>query len=131
MATEYFTVMHLASKTVYFRLFDPSNDEVFDFDDDSWKANLAACTDPKLAATEKTDFGDADESLYTASDDLSDVYSTATAKMFIVQAVDDLATDEIIATADIWIMSGAVIGGNTTGTSIVTIEHNSVEMRET
>ena len=106
MATERFSVDHTAGKTVYFRFMDAS-DKIFDFFDDTWKANLAACTDPKLAATEKTDFGDADESTYVASLDLARLYNTATAKMFHVQAMDDLATDEIITTDEIWIYSGA------------------------
>ena len=118
MATEYFTVKHTAGLTVYFRLFDPSNSKVFDFDDDAWEANLAACTDPKLAATEKTDPGDADESLYVASYDLATIYNTATAKAFVVQAVDDLATDEVIAEDEIWVYEGARInGGLGTGSS--------------
>jgi len=106
MATEYFMVKHLAGLTVYFRLFDPSNSKVYDFDDDSWEANLAACTDPKLAATEKTDMGDADESLYVASYNLATIYNSATAKSIIVQAVDDLATDEAIAESEIVVASG-------------------------
>lgn len=111
MTIEYFSVKHTAGKTVYFRLFDPSNSKVYDFDDDAWEANLAACTDPKLAATEKTDMGDADESLYVASYDLATIYNTAAAKMFVVQAVDDLATDEVITEDEIWIWSGERITG--------------------
>jgi len=111
VTTEYFTVKHTASKTVYFRVFDPSNSKVFDFDDDTWETNLAACTDPKLAATEKTDPGDADESLYVASYDLATIYNTATPAMFIVQAVDDLATDEVIAEGELWIYAGGGMGG--------------------
>ena len=103
MATEYFSVKHTASKTVYFRFYDPSQDKLFDFDDDTWQA---APVDPKLAATEKTDMGDADESLYVASYDLSTLHSGSTAKMLVVQAVDDLATDEVITEEEILIAAG-------------------------
>jgi len=106
MATEYFDVKHMAGKTVYFRFFDPSNSKVFDFDDDAWETNLAGCADPKLAATEKTDMGDADESLYVASYDLATLYSGSAVKSLIVQAVDDLATDEVIAEEELLIASG-------------------------
>jgi len=106
MATEYFSVVHTAGKTVYFRFMDPSDGTVFDFDDDAWEVNLAACTTPKLAATERTDLGDADESTYVAGTDLTDMYNTAAAKQFVVQAVDDLATDEVIATAGFLVSSG-------------------------
>ena len=109
MAIEYFSVVHTAGKTVYFRFMDPSDGTVFDFDDDTWEANLAACTTPKLAATERTDLGDADESTYVAGTDLADMYNTAAAKQFVVQAVDDLATDEVIATAGFNISSGVRI----------------------
>ena len=108
MATEYFSVVATAGRTVYFRFFDPSDSTVFDFDDNVWEVNLAACTTPKLAAVEKTDLGDADESLYVASSNLTNMYNTATAKEFVVQAVDDLATDEVIATESFQILSGAI-----------------------
>ena len=126
MTTEYFSVKHTAGKTVYFRFFDPSDSTVFDFDDDEWEANLAACADAKLAATEKTDMGDADESLYTASYDLATIYNTAAAKMFIVQAVDDLATDEVIGEDELWVFEGSRINGGLSVTATLTAPTLSV-----
>ena len=107
MATEYFSVKYTSGNTVYFRILDPSNDKCFDFDDDTWVATVAAAVNPKLSATENADFGDADESMYVASVDLSDIYSDTTRKTFIVQAIDDLATDEIISAVEIIIAAGA------------------------
>lgn len=106
MATEPFSALATAGRTVYFRFMDLANFKVFDFDDDAWEVNLAACTDPKLAATEKTDLGDADESLYVASTDLSAMNSTTTPMTIAVQAVDDLATDEIMGTEEMTVVSG-------------------------
>ena len=106
MAVEYFTVEHTNAVTVYFRFLDPSDLSVYDFDDDTWKVNLAACTDPKLAAVENTDMGDANESLYVASYDLATIYNAAPVKSFVVQAVDDLATDEVISQTELTISSG-------------------------
>ena len=123
MTTEYFQVLHTDGKTVYFRFFDPSNDKVFDFDDGVWEANLAACTDPKLSATEKTDLGDADQSLYTAGLDLADLYIGATPKEFTVQAVDDLGTDEIISTKALVISVGEKVDlGVATLTAVTAIK---------
>lgn len=103
MATEYFSVRHDSSKTVYFRFYDASQDKLFDFDDDTWQASPV---NAKLAATEKTAMGDADESLYIASVDLADLYNSATPRELVVQAMDDLATDEIIQEAEFWVASG-------------------------
>lgn len=110
MATEPLTLHELAGKTVYYRLFRPADDKVFDFDDDTWEVNLAACTDPKLAATEKTDVGDATYSLYTASLDLAAVNNTDTPMQVVVQAVEDLATDVIVNWVGFWIANGQMLG---------------------
>jgi len=106
MAVEFFTVGFTASRTVYFRFFDPSNDKVFDFDDDTWEVNLVACTDPKLTTVENTDMGDADESLYIGSFELATFYNLAPAKSIVCQAVDDLGTDEVISEIELVIASG-------------------------
>lgn len=109
MATEYLWTKHTAGLTVYFRFVDPSNDKVWDFNDDQWENNVGACTTPKRAATEKTDYGDADESYYVASYDMTSVNSTATPKEIMIQAMDDLGTDEIIAEAEAWVVSGVLL----------------------
>lgn len=120
MATEYLTVKHTASKTVYLRFISPSDDKVWDFGatPDAWAANVAACVEPKLSATAKTDYGDADESYYIASYDMTSVNSTATPKQILIQAVDDLATDEIITEAEAWVVNGVLL----TRSDVVRIE---------
>lgn len=105
MATEIFSAKHTAGKTVFFRFYDPVQDKLFDFDDDTWQASPV---DEKLAATEKTAMGDADESLYVASQDLDDLYSTVAPRELIVQAMDDLAMDEIISEESFWITDGVM-----------------------
>jgi len=112
--TEQLAVQHTAGVNVFFYIFDASvgagaNMGTFDWDDGAWETSLGACTTPKLAATEKTDAGDADESLYVASCNLATVYNTATAKVFIVQAMEDLAADTIVARMEVWIAAGVRI----------------------
>ena len=50
--------------------------------------------------------GDVNESMYVASYELATIYNGAPVKSFVVQAVDDLATDEIISQNEITISSG-------------------------
>ncbi len=107
MATEHMSVVHTNGKTVFFQFYDQSADKRFDFDDDTWQASP---TTPKLAATEQPEMGDADESLYTAGTDLSDMNSTSVGLTIVVQAVDDLATDEVIATDAMIVADGVRTG---------------------
>lgn len=100
------TIKHLIGKSIYFRFVNPLTGEVFDFDSNSWAANLGAAVQPKLAATENTDVGDADESLYVASVELDDLNSGNTPMKVLVQAVEDLATDELLVEAEITITAG-------------------------
>ena len=109
-----FQVKYSNAKTVYFRFFDPAqgagaNLYTFDFDDNAWETSLAGATTPKLAATEKTDAGDADESLYVATTDMASMNNTATPLEVLVQAVDDLATDQVISEQACWVVSGEVV----------------------
>lgn len=111
MATETFWAKHTNAKTVFFRFFDlatPGSPLGFDFNDSTWKA-AGTETTPKLAATEVTAAGDANESLYAASQNLATLYNTAAPKEFIVQAVDDLATDEVIGESSIFLSSGELM----------------------
>ncbi len=107
MATEYMSVVATAGKIVFFQFYDQGADKRFDFDDDTWQATP---TTPKLAAAEQTEMGDANESLYTAGTDLSDMNSTTTPKVIVVQAVDDLGTDEVIATDMMVVANGTRTG---------------------
>lgn len=117
MATEFFSAKHtagLGDAAVYFIFFDTSqgagvNLRTFDFNDGSWKATKAACTTPELFGTEKTDPGDADESIYVASTDLSNMNGTTTPLKVLVQVVHDLATDEIISESEFVIVNGAIV----------------------
>lgn len=111
MATEAFWTKHTNGKTVYFRFLDlstPASPLGFDFSDGTWKA-LGTETTPKLAATEIAAAGDANESLYAATQDLATLYSSAAAKEFVVQSVDDLATDEVIGESAIVIAAGVLV----------------------
>jgi len=112
MATEPLTTKHDSAKTVYFRLFDfntPAAPLGWCVTHSAWEASPH---DPKIAATEETIAGDADESLYAATVDLALLYNSATPKAFAVQAVDDLATDEIISVGEIILSSGRNVSSN-------------------
>ena len=112
MATEPLTTKHDSAKTVYFRLFDlntPAAPLGWCVTHSAWEASPH---DPKVPATEETIAGDADESLYAATVDLALLYNSATPKAFAVQAVDDLATDEIISVGEITLSSGRNVSSN-------------------
>jgi hypothetical protein len=109
MASKVFTVRHTAGKSVYFRALRLSDRKVFDFDAGqlAWKTNLAACVNPKAAATENTDFGDATDSLYWASINLTNLNSElSTPYDIILQAMDDDTADTIIAETHISVTNG-------------------------
>ena len=98
-----------ASKVIYFRFVRPVDGYVFDFDDTTWKINVAACTDPNLEATENTDVGDVVYSLYFASVELNGVNSSSSPMSVLVEAWRDEATDILEpVTASFWVVSGKV-----------------------
>lgn len=117
MATEVFSVTHPPSKTVFFRFHDttlPDPDSggtvnTWDFTDPQWEISVAACNDPNLEATEKTDIAGASNSTYTASYNMATINNTPTPKRVLVAAYDDLASDEIIGAEEITIVSGEVV----------------------
>jgi hypothetical protein len=94
---------------VYYRL---SRDDgyVFDFDDDTWEVNLAACTTPKLSATERSYLGDADYSRYDASVDLSLLNNSDASRVITAEALNDLATDELIGTVSFCVAKAENLG---------------------
>ncbi len=104
--TEAFTVMHTAGKTVFAYFMRVLDGKILDKSGKAWQTNLAACTQPKWQATERTDFGDADESLYAISFDLMDLRDRNPRQEFLIQWVDDLGTDEIIDTDVFWVGMG-------------------------
>lgn len=110
MATEVFTATHDAGLTVYFRFVRPVDGEAFDFDTNEWVASVAAAVNQKLSATESTDFGDDNLSVYKASLNLALLNPAATSMGIIVQTCDD-ATDEVLGEKDFWIVAGADIRG--------------------
>lgn len=87
MTSEIFTFEHSASADVYLRLFNSSG-QVFDFNDDTFKA-LASCTTPYVAATERADMGGTGRSGYQATIDLADVNNTGAANRYSVKAYDN------------------------------------------
>lgn len=119
MAVEYLRTTQEAGITVYFRLVRSSDDYVFDFDDDTWKADVASCTDPKLAASENTDVGDADESEYKATLDLSAVNASPDSLSVLIQVVKDAATDELLGAMGAWIAGGDWIPHQVIGDRVV------------
>ena len=110
--TEAFSVIHTASKTVFAYFMRAADGWILDKHDKTFKVNRAACTQPKWQATERTDFGDADESLYAVSFDMTDLRKTNPKQEFLVQWVDDLATDEIIDTEAFYVANGQIILGD-------------------
>lgn len=110
MATGYFSVWHDSGATVSLRIMRLSDEYIFDFDDSSFKASLAACTDPYEDFTERSDVGDSDESLYNATLDLSDLNSSDTPAPFLTQAVLSSPSLSIIANAEIWVAGGGIVG---------------------
>ncbi len=104
--TEAFSVLHTAGKTVFAYFMRAADGYILDKSGKKWKVNLAACTQAKWQATERTDLGDADESLYAISFDLMDLRDRNPKQEFLIQWVDDLATDEIIDTESFWVGYG-------------------------
>jgi hypothetical protein len=94
-----------SGETVYFLFMRESDRYVLDYDDNTFKANAAACTDFKWPATENTDAGDADESTYFLALDGSYLNSAATKVPVQVTAFYDKATDEIFSNGQIVIVS--------------------------
>lgn len=101
MATETLVVQHTASKNVYFALFE-SDGDVFDFNDNTFKA-IAGATTPYVAATEESDLGGVGRSVYVASVNLANVHDHGVPKDVIVQAYERAGgtpaplTDTVIA----------------------------------
>ena len=98
------SIRHNASTTVTVRLFRPSDQKVFDFDDDTWETNVAACTTPLLTLTENTDVGSTSKSIYRNTIDLDDVNSSATPMYVEFQFLDGTT---ILGEEGEWILSGA------------------------
>ena len=90
MASEDFTHRNTASRNVYFRLFETSTGNVFDFNDNTFKA-LAGATTPSVAATERGDMDGTGYSVYVANINLSNVHNEGVAKYIIAKAYDNAA----------------------------------------
>ncbi len=103
MATEYFAVRYLSAKSVFVRFFDPTQSKTYDFNDSTWQTTPV---NPKLPMVEKSSFADADESLYIASMELTDLYPGGTPRDIVAQALDDLATDVIISEEKVPVITG-------------------------
>ena len=71
MATKRLRIEATASINVYFVVWRSSDNYVFDFNDNTFKATVGAATTPYLAATENTPTGGAGRSHYTVSLDLA------------------------------------------------------------
>ncbi|MBW3538756.1 MAG: hypothetical protein KY476_00650 [Planctomycetes bacterium] len=100
MASQVFTLdRHEAGKSVYFRLFNDSG-QVFDFNDNTFKA-LAGATTPYVVATERGDMDGAGLSGYQATINLANVNKTPTAKHYTLKAYANPApADADVSIAD-------------------------------
>ena len=74
--------------TVAFRFGRPDTGQAFDWDDNLWKASIAACTTPNLSATENTDFGDSTRHRYDASVNLGALNDTQDPIPVFVEAIE-------------------------------------------
>ena len=109
MADHAFTTMHDSSKTVYARFMRVADGFIFDKSGKTWKVNAAACTQPNWPATERTDYSDADESLYAIALDPQDINSQNPIREYLIQWVDDLGTDEVIDTESFRVAGGQIV----------------------
>jgi hypothetical protein len=87
MPNRVYTVNHTSGANVYFRVFNGSG-QVFDFDDDTFKA-LGSATTPYIAATEQADADGTGRSDYAATINTSDLYSGASVADFRIKAYDN------------------------------------------
>lgn len=71
MATKQLRIEHTAGLNVYFVVWRSSDNYVFDFTGNVFRATVGACTTPFLAATENTPTGGAGRSHYLAALDLA------------------------------------------------------------
>ena len=107
--TEAFSVIHTASKTVFAYFMRAADGWILDKSGKTFRVDRAACAQPKWQATERTDLGDADESLYAIPFDLTDLNRGNPRKEFLIQWTDDLATDEIIDTEAFFVANGQIV----------------------
>jgi hypothetical protein len=87
MTSEVLTLEYDAGADVYLRIWNDSG-QVFDFDDDTFKA-LSGAVEPYLAMTERADMAGTGRSGYQATVDLATVNKTGTAKRYTVKAYDN------------------------------------------
>ena len=91
--TETFYIEDVSGANIYFRIFGLTGAEagqVFDFDDNTFKALSGAVT-PYVAATERADMSGTGRSGYTAAIDLATINLTGTAKRYLLQAYNNVA----------------------------------------
>ena len=98
-----------SGETVYFLLERKSDRYILDYDDNTWKANKAACTDFKWPATEDTDSGDADQSTYYAAVNGDYLNSGASSIPVLAFAYYDKVTDELASSGELWVASSAEV----------------------
>ena len=106
MAIETFSVLHTLGKTVYAYIMRSSDGFILGSADNVFAANVAAADTPKHAATERTDLGDATDSLYTVNLELANLNTDPQPLEFVLQFRDDLGTDEIIDTTAFRVAAG-------------------------
>lgn len=116
MASELLQISDAPGNVDYFVVRNAAG-EVLDHDDDTFKA-LGDATEPELIATEETDFGGVNESLYEATLDLADVNSGLAIAQFWIDVYRraggsvDLDADLLLETVEIRVADGRLVTGS-------------------
>lgn len=111
MAVESLTLYELSGKDIHFRLTRPADERVFDFHDNTWKVDLAACTEPRLPAVGAATLNnDATTNDYTASFDVSNANDADAPIQIVVQAIEGPVGGVVLSAASFWIAEGEILG---------------------
>jgi hypothetical protein len=102
--TEFFNIVYTAGATIVARFMRLSDQFILDDDDNTFKADADACTDPDHNATENADLGDGTESFYLVSVARTVFEPSLKPSQHVVQFRD--GDGNILATEDFWVQSG-------------------------
>lgn len=120
MATESLQITDVAGGNVYFSIWKSAAAEVFDFDDNTFKA-LGSAVEPFVAATEVSGRGGVGDSGYHAGVDLADINNTPAIAVYVVEAYrrlggsPALTTDLLLSTGELRIAAGSLVASGSPG----------------
>jgi hypothetical protein len=106
-STEYFSIQHTATQTVTMRIMQMADGWIYDHADATFKANATLCTTPDIPCTERTDLGDATNSQYVATVDMTQINNDRRPVQYLVQFRDDTPT--ILGTTEMRVASAQAI----------------------